>query len=590
MPRRPVARRRSLLTRLLAVSVLVAVCSVAATTWLAARTTTGAIQQEQGQALAADAHIYDVLVGYAATHRTWSGAEATVRQLAQQTGRRIALTTQARAPIADSATGTTSPLPVTASAVVDPLAVDPALLPGVPADRVDTRVVGPFLLPPNERATLQASAARVLSCIRTRTGSGSIVDEPSGRPRIVTSYPSTYFSCGASELDLATPTEQRAITALDALTNACLARAGQDPVRLGIDLTASGVERRSAQQRQQIQACIATARHEQLTPYVAPAALLFVTSQGDAASPGFTLSAANKVRIVGAGLLVLVVTVAFTVLAGIRLIRPLRALTDAAQRMTDGEVAPRVRTTGRDEIGQLATAFNDMADHRQLMEEQRRTMVSDIAHELRTPLSNIRGWLEAAEDGVAARDGALITSLLEEALLLQHIVDDLQDLAMADAGTLRLNHEPVRIADVLGQVVTAHRARADVTLSADVDPDLVVDADPVRLRQAVGNLVANALRHTPSGGRVTVTGRRADDQVVITVADTGTGISETDLPHVFDRFWRAEKSRTRQTGGSGLGLAITRKLVEAHGGTITATSQPGAGSTFTVHLPATTVS
>ncbi len=255
-------------------------------------------------------------------------------------------------------------------------------------------------------------------------------------------------------------------------------------------------------------------------------------------------------------------------------------------------------------------------------------MVSDVAHELRTPLSNIRGWLEAAQDGLADPDPAFVSSLLEEAVQLQHIIDDLQDLAAADAGVLRLHPEPVRVGELLGQVAAAHQARADtaeVTLRVETADGRVpeVAADPVRLRQAVGNLVSNAVRHTPPGGTVTLRAygggaagggawSRSEDgsgsdsptghgseggsgsrggsgfppgDVVIEVADTGTGIPAEDLPYVFDRFWRAEKSRSRRTGGSGLGLAIVRKLAEAHGGTAGAASTEGEGSVFSIRLP-----
>lgn len=184
-----------------------------------------------------------------------------------------------------------------------------------------------------------------------------------------------------------------------------------------------------------------------------------------------------------------------------------------------------------------------------------------------------------------------MASLLEEALLLQHIIDDLRDLAAADADSFRLHREPVRIAELIDQVAEAHRARAEAAgvllsvLPTDGEAELV--ADPVRLRQAVGNLVDNAVRHTPRCGSVTVAACPVGDELVIEVADTGTGIDPDELPHVFDRFWRAEKSRSRQTGGSGLGLAIVRQLAHAHGGTVTATSRPGEGAVFTLRLPRT---
>jgi two-component system sensor histidine kinase BaeS len=219
-------------------------------------------------------------------------------------------------------------------------------------------------------------------------------------------------------------------------------------------------------------------------------------------------------------------------------------------------------------------------------------MVSDVAHELRTPLTNIRSWLEAAQDGLAPADPQLLTLLLEEAVLLQHIIDDLRDLAAADAGNLRVHPEPAQLADLLAQVADAHRSAAEtagVRLRTEVhgDPEAVVD--PVRLRQMVGNLVANAVRHTPAGGAVTVSAGYDHNGLVIAVRDTGVGIAEADLPRIFDRFWRADTSRTRATGGSGLGLSIARKLAEAHGGDITVASRPGAGTVFTVRLPSPAV-
>jgi two-component system sensor histidine kinase BaeS len=243
--------------------------------------------------------------------------------------------------------------------------------------------------------------------------------------------------------------------------------------------------------------------------------------------------------------------------------------------------------TGRDEIARLGTAFNDMAERRRQVEELRRVMVGDIAHEMRTPVTNIRGWLEAAEDGVVPLDRELMSSLLEEALLLQHVIDDLQDLSAADAGELRLHPQAVDLADLLPAVTDAFAGSADragVTLTVRA-PSAVVTADPIRLRQAVGNLVTNAIRHTPAGGSVTVSSRTESSAHVIDVDDTGSGLSAAERALVFERFWRAEKSRSRQTGGSGLGLSIVRKLVEAHGGTVSVDSAPGRGATFTVRLP-----
>ncbi|MFI7235306.1 sensor histidine kinase [Streptomyces cyaneofuscatus] len=658
--------RRSLLGRLLGVSALVAACSVAATAWLAVQTTSGAILQEQGQNLTADARIYDTLLGYAARHPTWDGVDATVRELAEQSGRRVALTTQSRQPLADSATAATLPaLPPEASAVVDPLSVDTVLatrsteVKGTAADRIDPRAVGPFLLPVAERAALRRTADRQAVCLNRVGIAADVVVGPSGRPRVqmVGNDPERAVGtrCDPSDLDSPTRTEKKALTALNDLADACLKRQGRGEVRLNQDLSWGGgvavpvpgpaavpaplpaprpSDAREAgpapaveppreftgEDDRAIASCVGTARSEQLSSYVASPALLFIGDEGGATVPGFDLSPANTAKIAGAAALVLALTVGASVLAGARLVRPLHALTGAAQRMRDGQEHASVPVSGDDEIGRLAAAFNDMSAHRARLEEQRKAMVSDVAHELRTPLSNIRGWLEAAQDGLADPDPAFVSSLLEEAVQLQHIIDDLQDLAAADAGVLRLHPEPVRIGELLSQVAAAHQARAEtagVTLTVEAGAVVTLPADPVRLRQAVGNLVSNAVRHTPTGGRVTLraygegagsfgagsfgagsfgagdgaesgseTGSSGAREVVIEVADTGTGIPAGDLPYVFDRFWRAEKSRSRRTGGSGLGLAIVRKLTEAHGGTASASSTEGEGSAFTLRLPA----
>ncbi|WP_406178300.1 ATP-binding protein [Streptomyces sp. NBC_00996] len=239
----------------------------------------------------------------------------------------------------------------------------------------------------------------------------------------------------------------------------------------------------------------------------------------------------------------------------------------------------------------LAVAFNELTERRERMEAQRKAMVTDIAHELRTPLTNIRGWLEVTRDGIVDPDPELLASLHEEAVVLQRVIDDLQDLAAGDAGALKLHRGEVRADELLEQVAAAHRVGAEaagIRLLTSADGTPWLDADPVRMRQALGNLVSNAIRHTPADGTITLSVRGRDGQVVFEVADTGTGIAPEDLPSVFDRFWRAEKSRSRRTGGSGLGLPIVRQLVAAHGGTVTVNSEPGVGSVFTLRLPCTT--
>jgi two-component system sensor histidine kinase BaeS len=582
--------------RLLATSVLVAVCSIAATAWLAVKSTSRAIEQQQSQALSQDASIYSTLLGFAATHHSWDGVGPTVAALARSTGRRVALTTSTRALIADSqpagssAPAGSSSVPTQASAVVDPLNVDPSLAPGSGASRIAPQATGPFQLSSKEQADLLNAADTTVSCLEEMGETAQITTSPGGRPSVITS--SGYAGllvidkCNSKLLLFPTESEAKALEELDGLVNPCVTRQGIPPVQVDLDYSWTGRPTTSKKAAQTIATCIESGRRELLAPYVAPAALLFVTSPARTPGSVFDLSRANTIRIVEVTALVLAVTVAVTVLVATRLVRPLRALAEAAQR--PNEPHARVPVRGRNEIGYLAAALNDLSQRRERIEQQREAMVSDVAHELRTPLSNIRGWLEAVQDGVAAPDPELVSAVLQEALLLQHIIDDLRDLAAADANTFRLHPEPVRLREVLQQVAAAHQdaARAaGVTLETGTDGDPGLVADPLRLRQAVGNLVSNGIRHTPEGGSVTVGARRDGPRTLIEVTDTGAGISSENLPHVFERFWRAEKSRSRQTGGSGLGLAIVRQLVEAHGGTVTVASTFGAGSVFTIRLP-----
>jgi two-component system sensor histidine kinase BaeS len=568
------ARRRSLVVRLTGVSALIAVSSIAATAWLATASTTQSIRQEQGQALSGDASIYDELVGHAARHQAWDDASDTVHLLAAKTGRRIVLTTPARAPIADSADGAVA-LPERPNAVVDPLHVDPVLLPGTSPSGIDPRVVGPYALTPDERISLETAAALAQFCLQDNGIPAQVRELPSGRP--VVSPPNGSFvrtTCDTHALDQPTPTEAAALAELNALVTTCLHRQGAtEPAKVALGFVVTGNQTLTAK------SCADSARREQLAAYVAPPVLLFVLGPGGEPQPTFPLSVTNATRIALLTLGVVGLAMLVTVAVASRLARPLRALTDAVRRDERAPVA------SRDEIGYLAAAFNTLVERRERHEQQRRTMISDIAHELRNPLNAVRGRLEAAGDGHLPLDHALTLSLLEDTVLLQHIIEDLRDIADADAGQLRIHPEAVRACDLIDHVIVAHAPDThDVTLTADVaDPDLVLIADPVRLRQAIGNLVSNALRYTPPGGRVTVRAAADADEVVFEVVDTGTGIPHEDLPFVFDRFWRADKSRTRETGGSGLGLAIVRHLVTAHGGTV-AVSSP-AGAVFTLRLP-----
>ncbi len=270
--------------------------------------------------------------------------------------------------------------------------------------------------------------------------------------------------------------------------------------------------------------------------------------------------------------------------------RPLSSLTEATRAVAAGDLSVRVPTQYPGEMGELAAAFNDMAADLARADELRRNLTADVAHELRTPLSVIRGKLEGVLDGVYPATPEHLEPVLEETELLTRLVEDLRLLALAEAGQLTLEKQPLDVGDLLRDVQVNFGPQAadrGVTLALALPPDLPqVLADRRRLAQVMGNLLTNALRHTPEGGCVTLSATTPGEGMVeVTVADTGTGILSEDLPYVFERFWRGDRSRSRAGGGSGLGLAIARHLVEAHGGTIRVESAPGKGARFWFTLP-----
>lgn len=587
--------RNSLLLRLLITSVLISLVSIGATAWLTVRGTTVAIEQERGQYLADDATIQDTLEGFAATHRNWNGVEATVLDLFRSTGRTIILTTRERQVIAASQPSAAERLPLDASALIDPLRVAPSTDQGVgraeQASRIDPRAVGPYRLPGEERAKLRKLARDEVTCLDSQMGvRAHIVEEAGGRPTLRSPRAAGDLlpACASKGLLQPTPTEAAALAQLTRLVRGCAERNHvrlPEPLTITVDFQVEGDD--SVQSSAAVEDCVEESRREQLAAHVAPAALLFVTGPPRTATAVFDLSPAGTLRVLATTGLVLAVTIAVTAVIAIRLVRPLRALTHAAR--APGGRHLRIPVTAKDETGYLAAALNDLSERRERTDEQRRVMVNDIAHELRTPLTNICGWLDAAQDGLAETDSALIASLQEEAELLQHIVDDLQVLAAAEAGTLRLRPQELDLHELIEQTMSAHRATAHarrIETAVHAPRGLSIHADPVRLRQVLGNLLSNAIRHTPPDGCVTLSARREAGVVAIEVKDSGSGIRHEDLPRVFDRFWRAEQSRNRQTGGSGLGLSIVRQLVRAHGGDVSVASRPHVKTVFLVRLPA----
>jgi signal transduction histidine kinase len=292
-------------------------------------------------------------------------------------------------------------------------------------------------------------------------------------------------------------------------------------------------------------------------------------------------------------------SVALPLLAGLLALRvfrgvatPLADLMAAADAVAKGDKGARVPVPahGPDEFANLARSFNRMAQELQRANLQRLNLTADVAHELRNPLHIIQGNLEGILDGVYDPTEGCILATLEEAKLLARLVEDLRTLSLAEAGELPLRREALDVAELLGDVGTSFSGQAEVAgleLLVDVAADLpTIYGDVGRLEQVLNNIVANALRHTHSGGTVTLEADHAGDGVYIVVRDTGEGIPVEELPYIFDRFWRGDRSRSRADGsGSGLGLAIARQLVEAHGGQIEVRSRPGSGTTLVTKLP-----
>jgi two-component system sensor histidine kinase BaeS len=269
------------------------------------------------------------------------------------------------------------------------------------------------------------------------------------------------------------------------------------------------------------------------------------------------------------------------------LVRPLRRLTDTAERMSRGDLGARARVRGGAELEQLADAFNHLASTLAREDQLRRAAAADIAHELRTPVAGIVSRIEAAQDGVMQDEAANLEAMHAEALRLAGLIDDVGKLAEAERPDLVISRAPLDLADACALRATAYEgffAAKGIAFESDIEP-APMHGDLRRLEQVVDNLLSNALRYTDPGGRVELYVRGGLRGAVVEVRDTGIGISSQDLPHVFDRFWRSDRSRSRATGGSGIGLAVVRELVRAHHGHVELQSELGGGTTARVVLP-----
>jgi two-component system OmpR family sensor kinase/two-component system sensor histidine kinase BaeS len=317
-----------------------------------------------------------------------------------------------------------------------------------------------------------------------------------------------------------------------------------------------------------------------LTLWLAASAIAFQIFGGD-----FDESSGPPwpVRVLFAGLILLVIaTVIGRVLR--RTAAPIGDVMEAADRVAAGDYTVRVEARGPGEVRRLAESFNEMTARLRANEEQRRHLLADVAHELRTPLAVVRGNLEGMLDGVYPRDDQHLMPILDETAHMARLLEDLRTLSLAEAGTLRLHREPTGLGPLIADVVAAYASRATsggIALTGMAPPLPDLEVDPVRVREIIENLVSNALRYTPAGGSIRIEAApAANGGVAVSVADTGAGIAPDDLPRVFERF-----AKSADSGGSGLGLAIAKRLVEAHGGEIRAESDLGRGTMVEFTLP-----
>lgn len=295
----------------------------------------------------------------------------------------------------------------------------------------------------------------------------------------------------------------------------------------------------------------------------------------------YFVRSSNRVLLISVSLLGLV-----SVLAGIiasrRLARPILELVAASSDIAEGNLARRVTSSGHDEIGRLSASFNSMARNLEAQEKLRRTLLTNAAHELRTPLAIISGELEGMLDGVLPTDRNALQSLHDEARRLTAILNGVDELARAEASTLNLQQEVFALKPYLATLAGRFEhlcAEQGVALRLDCPDTLQIYADPDRLSQIIINLVSNSIRAVTAGGTVAIAAAATGDQIRLEVSDTGCGIADKELPHVFERFYKGKD------GGLGLGLAIVQELVVAHGGTVNVESSPGSGTTFRVLLP-----
>ncbi|MFF5227920.1 sensor histidine kinase [Dactylosporangium sp. NPDC000521] len=544
--------------RVFGLVLLVAVIAIGVTAWLSIRLTALQIAESQQTATRNEVATVREIREYAVRHGTWAGIDNLVRRLSNTNQQRIRLTN-----------------------LYGQVTVDSDHLANRQARKV---VAAPALIDPRPTLTFPQKLLSAADPERAKTGGG-------GRLEPVTASAIAQY--------------RRTVLFARCLTNQYVQPPPVAPDEYGIPVAnvhladdhGCGEEAKAsaAQDQQgdlafisgcrsedQPAPCLTRSFGERVATFTPEPLLLYLGAVADDA----TNLISRPGLIAGGGVLILVILGTAVIARHVSL--PVRDLTAASRRLADGHLDTRVRSGGRDELGQLSDSFNRMAAALEASEQAQRRLVASVAHELRTPLSNLLGYLEALQDGLVAPSRELFASLHDEAELQRRILDDLQDLTLAEAGHLTYRRSVFDLADLVDIARVAHLAVAEaagVRLTAETAGPLPVHADHDRLRQVLGNLIGNAIRYTDRGGHVSLRAFPDAGHITVEVRDTGCGIAPADVPFVFQRFWRADPARDRATGGSGLGLTIARQIVRDHAGDLTVESTLGEGSTFRFTLP-----